>query len=851
MKDPERKIDFDRLKDLFLEDMAISPTEKESPDNASFLSSDGSDPAGMNTLGSYLLVHELGRGSSGHVFSAIHHGLQKKVALKVFSTRQNASKALLDRFRKEAVTAARLNHPNLVEVHDIGVHDGHHFMAMDLVDGETLDTWLKNESPSLERRLDVMEKITRAVAYLHDEGVIHRDLKPHNIMIDEKGNPVLVDFGLACALREENAEHNGALIGTPPYMAPEQLRGRIDAIDSRTDLFALGAIFFEVLFLEPAFQGKTVDEILANIEERTDAVGRRDLPGNLGDVIRKLLQIDPELRYSSAHDLTDDLKRLRKGGLARHVDATLSMKTGAIFRKVLHHRFLAIAVVAVIALLSVGAWWIVHQKEENVRVGAVLAAEMADREIAMQLSSVLQETEKLHYESGTTEEEKNAIIERMESILNRIDDTTGTADAYRFFVHMLLNTEHGAPDFDKAVAMHPENPIIHLKRAQLELRAFARCIPWPSQGHLVMYENKNPFSSLSEKMDEWIDERLRIAHAALVRASQIYSANHEKAIMSLPEQLHQAYHHLRINEYDEAIKILETLLDVDDFCVEVYMPLAIAFCYKNDFVKAIDTAEKLIEKRPNLILAKETAALSSAHAGFIEVASARMDPNQPPVPVKKLEYSIEILESLPGNIDNERRLGSFYQALGMYAYDHGTEASKRCVRLSIEAVSRVIANYKYEWCDYFNRGVTYSYLQTEEDMEKSVNDLKIARSMNPEDPRIQQSIVQVLTTRLGLKTETGVINEAHWHEAMQEMEKFSEMMPESFEYYYSLALLYQVQGEYLHHKNNAYDEKSLDAYSKALEELNRALMLLPDSLIALRLKNHIEEVLSKETGATF
>ncbi|MBI4880901.1 MAG: serine/threonine protein kinase, partial [Planctomycetes bacterium] len=229
----------DALRRAFLEDMGL-----------------GRDGAPA-TIGPYRVVEELGEGGGGRVFLAIHQDLLKRVALKVLDAGPGTPRARVERFRREATAAARLRHPNIVGVHDIGQDGSAHYIAMDLVEGGTLLDWIERKRPSLEERLRVVESVARAVACAHEAGVLHRDLKPLNILMRPEGDPVVVDFGLARQEDDESLTHEGAVMGTPAYMAPEQLRGALGELDARTDVYALGVILYQTVAGTVPYQGES------------------------------------------------------------------------------------------------------------------------------------------------------------------------------------------------------------------------------------------------------------------------------------------------------------------------------------------------------------------------------------------------------------------------------------------------------------------------------------------------------------------------------------------------------------------------------------------------------------------
>lgn len=264
------------------------------------------------TFGRYELVDEIARGGMGVVFRARQTDAQRDVALKVLLAGDFASEDDEKRFIREAELAAQLNHPNIVAVHDIGSEAGRRFFTMEIVDGRPLDKWAKGQP--LEKQLRVMIKVCRAAHHAHMRGVIHRDLKPGNILVTEQEEPKILDFGLAKAARATDSSVKtvtGQTLGTPFYMAPEQAAGRVHEIDIRTDVWALGVILQEVVSGERPFQGKEILEVLPKIEMEEPVPLKG--PTELRLIVGKALEKDRARRYATAEAMAEDLEKFLAG----------------------------------------------------------------------------------------------------------------------------------------------------------------------------------------------------------------------------------------------------------------------------------------------------------------------------------------------------------------------------------------------------------------------------------------------------------------------------------------------------------------------------------------------------------
>ncbi|MBX3471320.1 MAG: protein kinase [Planctomycetes bacterium] len=265
-------------------------------------------------IGPYQLVRMLGAGAMGAVYHARHVELERDVALKLLQSEGAPTARAIQRFKREARLAARLDHPNIVRVYEAGHEAGQHFIAMDMVRGRSVGELLTLGEVTVRRAVHVMRKTAEAVAYAHEQGVIHRDLKPANILVDDRsGEPRVTDFGLATLSEpdeDDKLTRTGAAVGTPAYMAPEQVRGRVDEIDRRTDVYALGATLYEMLTGAPPFDAATFLELAKRICDEDPVAPRKKnpaVPAPVETVCLKALEKDPAARYQSAADMAADL----------------------------------------------------------------------------------------------------------------------------------------------------------------------------------------------------------------------------------------------------------------------------------------------------------------------------------------------------------------------------------------------------------------------------------------------------------------------------------------------------------------------------------------------------------------
>ena len=270
----------------------------------------------LGELGDYELLEEIGRGGQGVVFRARQKSLNRTVALKVISLGQWASKAHLKRFRLEAEAAAKLEHPGIVPIHEVGERDGSCYFSMKFVEGGQLDEVARREPIPIRRAVELIAKVARTVHYAHEHGILHRDIKPGNILLDAKGEPHLTDFGLARLVESESSvTHTLDVLGTPSYMAPEQAVGNNAAVSSVTDVYGIGAVLYQLLTGHPPFAGGTTYEtikLLLDTEPRPPRSLNPKIDRDLSTICLKCLEKDPKRRYSSALALAEDLERWLK-----------------------------------------------------------------------------------------------------------------------------------------------------------------------------------------------------------------------------------------------------------------------------------------------------------------------------------------------------------------------------------------------------------------------------------------------------------------------------------------------------------------------------------------------------------
>jgi TolB-like protein/predicted Ser/Thr protein kinase/Flp pilus assembly protein TadD len=297
---------------------AVAAYSAEATAKAGSAKADDSGPAAdlLIDFGDYELLEEIGRGGQGVVYRARQKSLNRTVALKVIGLGQWATQAHLKRFRREAESAANLDHPCIVPIYDVGEREGSCYFSMKFIDGGQLDEVTKR-TPILSRNAaELIAKLARTVHYAHEHGILHRDIKPGNILVDAKGEPHLTDFGLARLLETKSTvTHTMDVLGTPSYMAPEQASGHNEQLTSATDVYGLGAVFYQLLTGHPPFAGRTTYEtvrLVLEAEPRQPRLWNPKIDRELSTICLKCLEKDPKRRYSSALALAEDLEHWLK-----------------------------------------------------------------------------------------------------------------------------------------------------------------------------------------------------------------------------------------------------------------------------------------------------------------------------------------------------------------------------------------------------------------------------------------------------------------------------------------------------------------------------------------------------------
>jgi serine/threonine-protein kinase len=297
---------------------AVETQPGEDPQHTDTRGADMTLPAAPPArFGQYELLDEIGRGGMGVVYRARQVGLDRLVAVKMILASHLASAEHVRRFQAEARAAARLQHPHIVAIHEVGQLHGQHYFTMEYVQGESLAQRIAKGNIDFTWAVRTMLKVARAVDYLHRQAVVHRDLKPSNILLDAEDHPYVTDFGLAKVFTPgTDMTATGVIAGTPSYMSPEQASGSSQGVGPGSDVYSLGAIFYELLTLQPPFRNENPLDTLLQVLGGEPIAPRRlnaKIPRNLELICQKCLAKTPGERYASAAALADDLEHHLRG----------------------------------------------------------------------------------------------------------------------------------------------------------------------------------------------------------------------------------------------------------------------------------------------------------------------------------------------------------------------------------------------------------------------------------------------------------------------------------------------------------------------------------------------------------
>lgn len=349
---------------------------------------DYNDERDVQQFGDYAIVSEIARGGMGVVYKAYQKSLNRLVALKMISRGEFANPEEISRFQIEAESAARLDHPGIVPVYEVGEREGRHYFSMGLVEGGSLSSAVTSQSLTHKEVAQLVLKIAEAVAYAHSKGVIHRDLKPGNVLVDKNNEPRITDFGLAKQIEDgSNLTVTGQIIGTPNYMPPEQAGGQTNEIVETADIYSVGAILYALMCGRPPFQSPNVMNTLVQVIKQEPVAPRQfnpKIPVDLETICLKCLQKNRLQRYQSATELANELRCFIEGRpIAARPVSTLSRFKRWCQRNPIVAGLSAAFVVSLVAGLCVSIYFAIlaQGRADAAQQGATIAMNTLDKVI--------------------------------------------------------------------------------------------------------------------------------------------------------------------------------------------------------------------------------------------------------------------------------------------------------------------------------------------------------------------------------------------------------------------------------------------------------------------------------------
>jgi serine/threonine protein kinase/Flp pilus assembly protein TadD len=325
----------------------------------------------------YEILGELGRGGMGMVYKARQLRLNRVVALKMIRAGLHADPGDLFRFQREAEAVAQLRHPNIVQIYEVGDRHGLPFFSLEYVGGGSLQKQLDGTPRPPRQTAELIETLARAMDFAHKQGIVHRDLKPANILLTEDGTPKITDFGLAKRLEEADSGQTGtgAILGTPTYMAPEQAQGKNRLIGPAADVYALGAMLYDLLTGRPPFKGETIMDTLQLLQTTEPVPPTRlqpKVPRDLETICLKCLQKEPARRYSTALELAEDLNRFLNHQPIKARQTSLAERTWKWARRSPAAAALSVLSAFTVVALTTGGWLLARSESERAHVAQTL-----------------------------------------------------------------------------------------------------------------------------------------------------------------------------------------------------------------------------------------------------------------------------------------------------------------------------------------------------------------------------------------------------------------------------------------------------------------------------------------------
>jgi tetratricopeptide (TPR) repeat protein len=624
--------------------------------------------AGAPKIPGFQILGELGRGGAGVVYKARQLDLNRLVALKVIQAGAHALPGAATRFRDEAVAVARFQHPNIIQVYEVGEHEGLGYLALEYAAGGSLETAIAGSPQAPIASASLLESLARAIHYAHECGIVHRDLKPANVVMTESRQPKITDFGLAKLLEDERgATFSGTILGTPSYMAPEQLRGGSREVTPAADVYALGAILYELLTGRPPFKGatplSTLDQV-ANQEPLVPSKLQRTTPPELETICLKCLEKEPSKRYATALELADDLRRFLDGRpiLARPLGAWQRAAKWARRRPGIASAVAAAALAMV--LVFAGVVYYNALLQTGVRTARKAKAE-ADRN------------------ARTALEQRNLALKALNKLVFEVQERLGETPATRALRRSLLDTAIAGLD---ELASSTEGTPPNLSRA----------VAHQKLGEIYREVGRSAEATRQFEQAVQLAERLAVAAPDDLMVKDCLS----RSLLGLGEiQVGAGKNDVAIKQFHRFVGLSEEIIEADAGrpgarrgLIEAYVRLGRAYGFCKQFdearswcLKARDMASRWLADEPGSVEAAAMLAWSYRKIGDIgklsgDLAAAESDY------LKAIAIGRESFFANPNDRETRTHLATALNDLGGVVHTHHDLARARPLFAEAEAL---------------------------------------------------------------------------------------------------------------------------------------------------------------------
>ncbi len=527
-------------------------------------------------IGNYELIREIARGGMGVVYEAKNMDTQKIVALKTIIAGEAAASADIERFQREAQLAKELNHPNIVKVLDVGKDDNIHYFTMDYIEGVSLAGYIKKNRLPVRKSVKLFLQICDGLGYAHSKGIIHRDIKPGNILIDTNGKPLLTDFGLA---RQQDGKDgltiSGVALGTPAYMPVEQAEGKVRDIDIRSDVYSLGAVFYEVLTGRPPFSGTSLAETLQAVITKDPIPLSQLVPGlplNIEAICMKCLEKEKKRRYPNVKALSRDLERFLKGD---SIKARRPMPWERLFKWIKQNPFPsgAIGVALLVILFSAITIQGIHnQSKEKENVSKKLSKELKSLRLSLK----------------SERQQKNELGSTVEGLKEELSSSQIYEGIYWC---RKKNYEKSLEIFDKLLEQNPESSKAYYYKALtlIALQKIEMAIELLQKARSLEPEWKDVYIKLSD-----LYLALQRVNEAIATLSQLLAVGNQDPIV----YDNRGTLYVNSNRPKEALLDFNKAISLNPNIDSFYSNRAVAFFKLGDYPRAFLDTKKALSINP-------------------------------------------------------------------------------------------------------------------------------------------------------------------------------------------------------------------------------------------------------------